>query len=243
MTGTKAGRVLVWDLEAGMHEVVFEAPATAIARVAWLAGTEQGVATVSMPYEERKEKPSGFIFDLATGEVIRRFSCFGRDDYQTLATTPDGRHVVVLQIPGEPRGAFLIDRETGEIASTMYDRAHGSGPLSVTVASDSNTVAVGYAPWDIILWDAAEQAKLRLLDGHRNWVVALDFSSDARRLVSGAGDSRARVWEVETGKEIGRIRFAGSSTYVESVGFSPDGKLVMAASRGRLVVAEAPQVP
>lgn len=243
MAGTRAGRVLVWDLATGTHEVVFEVPATAIARVAWLGDSGQGVATVSMAFEERRKSPCAFVFDVATGEVVHEFSCFGRDDFQTLATTPDGEHVVLVEIPDKPRGAFLIARETGEIVSTMYDRAHGSGPLSVCVGPDGNTIAVGYAPRDIILWKGIEETKLRLLDGHGNWVVALGFAPDGERLVSGAGDSTARVWNVATGKEIGRIRFPGTSTYVCSVGFSPDGKLILAASRGRVVIAEAPGLP
>jgi WD40 repeat protein len=87
---------------------------------------------------------------------------------------------------------------------------------------------VGYAPYDIILWDADEEKLLRILEGHSNWVVSLAFSPDGKLLISGAGDSTARIWSVEAGKEIGRIRLSGSCTYVHSVGFSPDGKKAFA---------------
>jgi hypothetical protein len=47
---------------------------------------------------------------------------------------------------------------------------------------------------------------------------------------------------VATGKEIGRIRFEGESTYVNSVGFSADGQLVFgAAENDVLIVAKAPK--
>ena len=80
---------------------------------------------------------------------------------------------------------------------------------------------MGYAPYDIILWNAQTGARQKLLKGHSNWVVSLAFSADGKRLISGAGDSTARIWDMESGKEIGRIRFPGESSYVEGVGLSP----------------------
>jgi WD40 repeat protein len=92
------------------------------------------------------------------------------------------------------------------------------------------------------VWDAAQQKELRLVKAHSNWVTSLGFSPDSRRLISGGGDSTARIWEVATGKEIGRIRFEGESTYVNSVGFGPEGKLVLAAAEhDTLVIAKAPR--
>jgi WD40 repeat protein len=113
------------------------------------------------------------------------------------------------------------------------------GGLSVAVAPDSQLVAVGNP--GVFLWDVKKKEMIRHLKGHDNWVVALAFSADSQRLISGAGDSTARVWEVATGKEVGRLRFPGSSTYVHSVGFSCDGKRVLAAAEGgHLIIARAP---
>lgn len=68
----------------------------------------------------------------------------------------------------------------------------------------------------------------------------LAFSNDGRHLISGAGDSTARVWDVQAGTETGRIRFAGGSTYVYSVDFSFDGGRVIALTEdGQLVIAGA----
>ena len=38
-----------------------------------------------------------------------------------------------------------------------------------------------------------------------------------------------------------RIRFPGGSTYVNSVGFSADGTILMAAVDGRIVLAKVPR--
>jgi WD40 repeat protein len=90
-------------------------------------------------------------------------------------------------------------------------------------------MAAGYAPYHVIVWNGREGSVQWLLEGHSNWVVSLDFSDDGKFLASGAGDSTARVYDLQTGKEIGRVRFPGSSTYVDSVDISSDGSLLLAA--------------
>ena len=163
-----------------------------------------------------------------------------RDDFQTLSASPDGKLLAVLEIPDKLRGAYILDGSTGRVLSTLFHSQHASGPLSVCIAPYNQVVAAGYAPQDIILWDAREEKLLKILEGHSNWVVSLAFSPNGRFLISGAGDSTARIWAVESGDEIGRLRFPGSSTYIESVGFSPDGEKVFAMAEGKLIVAKAP---
>lgn len=186
--------------------------------------------------------PAGGVLSRASGQTVWTFRSFVRGDFFTLSGGSNGQHLAILEIPGEPRGAFVLDGATGQVLHTCYDEEHGSGPLSVAVSPDGNTLAVGYAPYDIILWNAKTGARQKLLKGHSNWVVSLAFSSDSKRLISGAGDSTARVWDLESGKEIGRMRFSGSSTYVEGVGFSPKGDTVFAIARGILMVAKTPTV-
>jgi WD40 repeat protein len=179
--------------------------------------------------------------DLATGKVLWRFKARIVERYVTLAGSADGGRLVVMEIPGQPRGAFLLDGTTGEMLQTCYDKDHGSGPLSLALSPDSRTMAVGYAPYDIILWDARTSAQLKLLKGHGNWVVSLAFSADSKRLISGAGDSTVRVWDVPSGLEIGRLRFGDSSAYTHAVGLSPKGDVAFAlVEGGHLVVARVP---
>jgi WD40 repeat protein len=97
---------------------------------------------------------------------------------------------------------------------------------------------VGYAPYDIIWWNAQTGARQKLLQGHSNWVVSLAFPADGKRLISGAGDSTARIWDVESGQETGRMRFQGESSYVEGVGLSPKGDIAFAVARGMLVIGK-----
>lgn len=237
----------MWNLHTGGCETVADNLGSAVGRVAWLAGVERLVWGSTVRYWTEgsqpinRDKPAGGVIDRATGKRCWTFQSFIRDDYQTLSAAPDGGRLAVLEIPGRPRGAFLLDSSSGKLLATLFHEQHACGPLSVCIGSDSDTVAVGYAPTDVIVWDASRQDVIQILDGHTNWVVSLAFSKDGRFLISGAGDSTARVWDWRIGKEIGRIRFPGTCSYVESVGFSPGGDTAFALSAGRLVIARTPK--
>src|SRR5207249_3578492 len=66
-----------------------------------------------------------------------------------------------------------------------------------------------------------------ILTGHTNQVVCLALSRDGRLAVSGGNDSTARVWDLQTGKELRLLD--GIKGRVWGVSLSPDGKQVLAA--------------
>lgn len=242
LTGTASGALLIWDVTKGSCVTVCTNVGRKVDRVTW-RGKDRVVWGSMVKYWEDggkpvdHDRPAGAVLDRATGEVRWTFRGFVRDDFFTLAGAQDGSRLVVQEIPGQPRGAFLLDGATGEVLRTCLDNENGHSPLSLALSPDSRTLAEGYAPYDIILWSAQTGARQKLLKGHSNWVVSFAFCADGKRLISGAGDSAARVWDVESGKETGRLRFQGESSYVEGVGLSPKGDIVFAVVRGMLVVA------
>ncbi|MEI6077827.1 MAG: hypothetical protein WCS94_19755 [Verrucomicrobiota bacterium] len=245
LAGTRSGALLIWDLARRSCITVCTNVGRNVGRVAWLGndrvvwgGYQKYWAEGGTPVDH--DKPAGAVLMRGSGAVVWTFRGFVRNDFYSLAGAQDGSRLVVQEIPGQPRGAFLLDGVTGQILHTCYDREHGSGPLSVGISPDSKTLAVGYAPYDIILWHARTGERQKLLKGHGNWVVSLAFSADSRRLISGAGDSTARIWDVENGKEIGRVRFAGESSYVEGVGLAPKGDIAFALVNGHLIIAKVP---
>ena len=248
LAGTKTGDIQTWRVQAEKCTVMARHVAESIERVAWLGPDRIVWGRLVEYYGENgtkinRDKASGGVIDRVSGRQSWTYKSFIRDDFQTLAASPDGKRLAILDVPGKPPGAFVLDGSTGNILATLHDSEHGA--LSACIGPDNNTVAVGCAPYDIILWNADKEAFIKLLKGHSNWVVSLAFSPDGRRLISGAGDGTARIWSVETGKEIGRIRFPDrnrSSVYVHSVGFLPDGKTVFAlAEGGKLIIAKAPK--
>jgi WD40 repeat protein len=243
LAGTDSGALLVWDVAKASCLTLCTNLGKKVDRVSWL-GNDRVVWGCTMEYwkdgkPSGHDKPAGAVLARDTGKKLWTFRGFLRNDFFTLAGGQDGTHLAVLEIPGLPRGGFVLDGATGELLHTCYDQAHGSGPLSVGLSPDGNTLVIGYAPYDVILWNARTGEKRKLLKGHDNWVVSLAFSADSKRLLSGAGDSTARLWDLDTGKEIGRIRFPGPSTYLDSVGLSPKGDLVFALAQGLLTISQA----
>ena len=241
LAGTAAGKVLVWELKSGAEREVAQRPYK-IDRVAWLGTTGRALICstfgeqVKGPEPEELSDVQGDLFEIENGRTLWQFTGWQHLDYQNLAVAPNSEWVAVLKIL-KGRGVYLLDARTGKTtASLLKDE---SGGLSVAVSPDSQQVAIGNP--GIYLWDVKRREILRHLEGHQNWVVALAFSADRRLLISGSGDSTARVWDVKNGTEVGRIRFPGSSTYVHSVGFSWDGKRVLAAAAGgQLIIARTP---
>ena len=58
--------------------------------------------------------------------------------------------------------------------------------------------------------------------GHASFVNKIAFSKDGKLLISGGQDQRARVWSVETGREL--LKLEGHQASVSAVALTPDGK-------------------
>ncbi len=78
------------------------------------------------------------------------------------------------------------------------------------------------------LWRLCHSEQLTL-SGHSNLVRAVAFSPDARWLLSGGDDGKARVWDAATGREAAVL--AGPTDGVSAVAFSPDGRAIASGSR------------
>jgi WD40 repeat protein len=60
-------------------------------------------------------------------------------------------------------------------------------------------------------------------------VSSAAFSPDGKRIVTASLDGTARLWDGETGKQIGQA-LKGHAGSVNSAAFSPDGKRIVTAS-------------
>ncbi len=112
--------------------------------------------------------------------------------------------------------------------STWEQRPHGS----VVVRYSPDGALVARANFTTITLTDAETGEIvRELRGHRSWVVSLEFSRDGRLLLSSSSAGKtARLWDVETGEELLRIRHPWEEIW--DAALSPDENRIATASRG-----------
>src|SRR5262245_25280917 len=99
----------------------------------------------------------------------------------------------------------LFESALVAIALTAFSGAEAANDQKT---SDKSDVAVG---------------ETRCFLGHQDSVWALAVSPDGSRLLSSGGDRTVRLWDVETGRELGQLK--GHKHWgVFCVAFSPDGR-------------------
>ncbi len=121
---------------------------------------------------------------------------------------------------------------------------HASGVTSVAFSPDGRFALSG--SWDktLKMWDVATGGEIRTFTGHASYVTSVGFSPDGRFALSGScGKTRTKkdgeflnpciegsikLWETVTGREI--KSFTGHTDKVNSVAFSPDGRLALSGS-------------
>jgi len=140
--------------------------------------------------------------------------------YLGVAFSPDGS---TFAAPAEPAGVSVWDTNTGEKVMTL----EGHKPKLTTVAfsPDGTRLAAGS---DLTVsppvWDLATGELLFKLRGHKDTARAVAFSPDGNRLVTGSHDATARVWDADTGEELGVLR---PGVGVLTATFSPDGRFIV----------------
>ncbi|MBT7324934.1 MAG: TIR domain-containing protein, partial [Anaerolineae bacterium] len=70
---------------------------------------------------------------------------------------------------------------------------------------------------------------LQVMRGHGGIVLSVAFSPDGTRIASGSSDNTIRIWDANSGEQIGEP-LTGHSWSVNSVAFSPDGTRIASGS-------------
>ena len=67
----------------------------------------------------------------------------------------------------------------------------------------------------------------RTLHGHTHIVRAIAYSPDGTRIATGSDDNTAKIWDVDSGRELLTVEH---SAWIRTVDFSPRGDLLLTAS-------------
>jgi RNA polymerase sigma factor (sigma-70 family) len=169
-----------------------------------------------------RSEPSPRIWDLATGQELRRGA--GHDSWVwDVAFLPDGKRALSAGVDGlrlwEVATGKLLQRFTG----------HERQVYRLAVSADGRQALSGSQDTTVRLWDVTTGRELRRFAGHTEDVSCVAFSPDGCLALSGCTDDQLRLWDVASGRELRRL--AGGRVGV----FSPDGRRVLSAGPDRLL--------
>ncbi|CDF40582.1 WD40-repeat containing protein, partial [Chondrus crispus] len=97
------------------------------------------------------------------------------------------------------------------------------------LSADSTRAVIGFSNGDLISWCTREHELVQSFKGHSDQIYDVVMSGDGKRIASGSRDKTVRVWDAETGRQIGDT-MTGHTLWVRSVSMSGDGKRVASGS-------------
>ncbi|ARI81869.1 WD40 repeat domain-containing protein [Microcystis aeruginosa] len=174
------------------------------------------------------------LWNVETGKEIRTLSGHN-GEVHSVSFRSDGK---TLASGSSDNTIKLWNVETSLEIRTLY--GHNSTVFSVSFSSDGKTLATGSDDTTIELWNVGTGKEMRTLIGHNSTglcqleicselaVYRVSFSPDGKTLATSSDDNTIKLWNVETGQEIGTLR--GHNGIVLSVSFSPDGKSLATGS-------------
>lgn len=134
-----------------------------------------------------------------------------------LRFTRDGKTLISTSHDGTVR---LWDVETQKERRRLT--AEGRHFVAFDMNAKETLLAAGGRRGEIRIWRLSdEDAKPRVLKGHVNTVFALAFHPTRPVLASTGADYTIRIWDLTTGKELGRTNPHG--TYTFSLAWHPSG--------------------
>ncbi len=131
------------------------------------------------------------------------------------AQIDDESKVWDLQAPDKP----IVEFEVPESALVWATQTEFS--------PTGDHMAAGCRLGNIFIWELDQPQNPSVLKGHTDYIGTLAFSPDGQRLVSGAEDNTARVWDIESGSEVGQLPM-DSPCKPLGLSYSPNGELIVA---------------
>lgn len=222
-TGTEKKQLWLWDLESGKKPD----PLNGHNDEVWTCAFSPNSATIYSGSRDSTVR----VWNRAT-RTSSELSLDPKFRVRAVVRSPDGNTLLIARGNVADGQAVLVDARTGEVQRALVEdnvvwaaAFHPDGQICATASE-------GTALIHNLKWEPAEPA-LPLGGGDRGRVVALAFSPDGQRLLTGSTDRSVRLWDVATGEPVGEPLMHSSATW--AVGFSPDGQTILAGGRdGRL---------
>jgi WD40 repeat protein len=208
----------IWDAATGRLQVVLRGTG---GQTGARAVTPDGRRLVTAAYDGGAR-----LWDLESGRLLSTQAPGGY--VHAVALSPDGRLLATANQPGP--GACQVRIWTMEPGGPVLR----AGPvdlkelvLSFAFSPDGKVLAAGGVE-AVRLFDAGTGRELGVRPGRWHLGAGIVFAPDGRRLAIGTGDGRVQLCEVPGLSPV--ATFAGFDDWVPALAFSPDGKILAAAS-------------
>jgi dipeptidyl aminopeptidase/acylaminoacyl peptidase len=183
------------------------------------------------------------LYEFATGKLVRAFRGQQRR-IDALTFSPDGKTLFsqgplprpkgTKQAGGDPNVVRVWDVATGkerwDVATGKERRSPLDGWVVVGLALSPDGRTLAHANGSAItLRETATGGERASLTGHTGDVRGFAISPDGRTLASAGEDGTVRLWDLPSGKEVGRLEGHDEEGHDEvlAVAFSPDGKTLV----------------
>ncbi|MFD7325256.1 protein kinase [Streptomyces sp. NPDC059875] len=138
-----------------------------------------------------------WVWDVGTGEPIRRRRLDGWQDTRWVEVSDDGRWALSTRKQGGP--ATLWNLETGRSRLVLPDHGYGTSMTAVCLDADASRAVTATGDRVLRVWDLATgRCVRRFSTNHR--VTTLSLSADGRSLLTGGADGSVRLWDLDRGR-------------------------------------------
>lgn len=204
-SGSDEGQILIWDANSERKIREINEHRGRIECLAWSPDGEL-LASASADHEVR-------IWSTTSWKLMRTLKGH-RNWVNGVAWSPDGRLLVTA---AEDNTVRIWDGQTGEV---LHEYEHAGWVSDVAWSPNGKLIASASHDRTIHLWDVAMGRKLRILEGHTDFVRCVAFAPDSQLLLSRAADNTVRFWRCDTGQMIGLLSEVTASDFNSTPGIA-----------------------